>query len=168
MRQANPSTNLVLAILAGLGLLGSLSLSWYAAPVTDSVDTDGPVERGAFQVSQVFAAHAKGVISGNDALGSGRMALVALVAVVALVAFAVGTPALRRPAEDLLRVVAIAAPIVVIVAAAAHPGTNTPVRLHYGMLIGFAAALLMASAAWHGATMREKRKPPVRTRYGTR
>ena len=75
MRQLNPSTNLVLTILAGLGLLGSLSLPWFAAPVTDTVGTDGPIERGAFQVGQVFATSAKGTVSGSDALGSARAAL---------------------------------------------------------------------------------------------
>jgi hypothetical protein len=161
VRQLNASTNLFLAALAGLGLLGSLSLNWFAMPATDPTSTDGPVERGAFQVGQFFATHAKGQISGTDALGGGRTLLVALVGVVALTALAVSTPALRRQAEDFLQLLALAAPVVVIGVVIAHSGTGTaPVRVHYGFLIGLAATLLMSSAAWQGARMREKRKAP--------
>ena len=167
MRQLNPSTNLVLTVLAGLGLLGSLNLPWFAAPVVDSSPTDGPVEHAAFQVGQVFATSAKGTVSGNDALGGARMAIVALVAVLALVALAVSTPSLRRHAEDLMRLLVFAAPVVVIVAAVAHPGVTTPVHLHYGMLVSFVFVGFMANAAWHGASMREKRAAPVRPRYGS-
>jgi hypothetical protein len=86
---------------------------------------------------------------------------VALVALVAVAALAVAMPALRRPAEDFLQLLALAAPVVVVGVAIAHPGTGeAPVRIHSGSLIGLALALLMASAAWNGATLREKRKAP--------
>jgi hypothetical protein len=161
VRQLNASTNLVLTVFAGLGLLGSLSLNWFAAPATDTTSTDGPVERGAFQVSQFFATHAKGQISGTDALGGGRTVLVGLVALVALTALMVSTPSLRRQAEDLLQLLALGAPVVVIGVVIAHSGTgHAPVRVHYGFLIGLAVTLLMSSAAWQGARMREKRKAP--------
>jgi hypothetical protein len=161
VRQLNPSTNLVLAVLAGLGLLGSLSLHWFAMPTTDPVDTDGPVERGAYQVGQFFATHAKGQITGTDGLGGGRSVLLVLVGIVVLTAVAVSAPALRRQAEDFLQLLALAAPVVVIGVVIAHSGTgNAPVRIHFGFLIGLALTLLMSSAAWQGATMREKRKAP--------
>ncbi|MEA2126901.1 MAG: hypothetical protein QOI80_3683 [Solirubrobacteraceae bacterium] len=167
MRQLSPTTNLVLAVLAGLGLLGSLSLDWFATPVTDPTGTDGPVERAAFQVSHVFGTHAKGAMTGTDALGSGRSVLIGLIAAVALIAIAVTIPSVRKTAEDALRVVALAGPVVVIVLAAMRPGTDLPVSLHYGTLVGLVAALLMASAAWQGASMRAKRAAPARPRYGT-
>ncbi len=167
MRQLNPSTNLVLTILAGLGLLGSLSLNWFAAPVTDTTATDGPVERAAFQVAQVFTSGAKGTVSGHDALGGARMALIALVVLLALVALAVSTPAIRQQAENLMRVLVMATPVVVIACAATHPGTTTPVSIHSGMLVSFVLVAVMASAAWQGANMREKRAAPVRRRYGS-
>lgn len=166
MRQLKPSTNLVLAVLAGLGLLASLGLPWYAAPVADTTVTDGPVERFAFQVAQVFATSAKGTVTGSAGLGDARVALIAVVAVIALVAVAVGMPAIRRQSEDLMRVVAVAAPLVVIVAAVAHPGATQPVRIHYGLLVSLALVALMVNAAWHGANLREKRAAPTRPRYG--
>jgi hypothetical protein len=161
VRQFSPSTNLVLAVLAGLGLLGSLSLHWFAMPTTDPTPTDGPVERGAYQVGQFFSTHAKSQITGTDGVGGGRTLLVALVAVVLLTVLAVSTPSLRRHAEDLLQLLALAAPVVVIGVVIAHSGTgNAPVRIHYGFLIALAITLVMSSAAWQGATMREKRKAP--------
>jgi hypothetical protein len=166
VRQLNPSTNLVLAVLAGLGLLASLSLDWFAAPVIDPTPTDGPVERGAFQVSQVFATHAKGTVSGNTALGSGRMALVLLVVLVAILAAAVSVASLRRHAEDALHLAALATPVVVIALAAAHPGTSAAISIHYGLLVSLATAIFMASASWHGASMRQKHAAPTRPRYG--
>jgi hypothetical protein len=166
VRQLNPSTNLMLAVIAGLGLLGSLSLSWFAAPVPDPESADGPIESGAFQVSQVFATSAKGTVDGTTALGDARMALVAIVVLVALLALAVLTPSIRRQAEDVLHLVALAVPVIVVAVAIAHPGTTAPVHLHYGTLIAIALSLFMASSAWHGARMREKRKPAARPRYG--
>ena len=165
VRQLNPSTNLVLTFLAGLGLLASLSLPWFAAPVADTVDTDGPIERGAFQISHVFATHAGGTVSGSDALGGGRTVLVALVVLVTLLAIAVTIASVRRAAEDTLRIVAPASPLVVIALAVMHPGTTTAVSVHYGTLVALAAVSLMASAAWHGASMRQKYVAPARPRF---
>ncbi len=167
VRQITPVSNLLLSILAGLGLLASLSLPWYAAPASDPSVTDGPIERGAYQVGQVFSSSAKGMVSGNDALGDARMALFGLVALVVTLAAGVCVPALRRAAEDTLRVVALAIPVVLLIVAFAHPGDSGALHLHYGLLVAFVAALLMASAAWHGATMRPKKSAPTRRRYGT-
>jgi hypothetical protein len=168
MRQLNPSTNLILAVLAGLGVLASLTMPWYAAPAEDPTDTDGPIEQGAFQVGQVFATSAKGVVSGNDAIGpNGRLALLVVVAVVALLGVAISANVARRHAEDMLRVAAFATPVVVLAVAILHPGTQAEVRLHYGMLVGIAASLFSANAAFHGASWREKRAAPVRPRFGS-
>lgn len=166
MRQLNPSTNLVLAVLAGLGLLGSLTLPWFAAPVEDPTATDGPIERAAFQVGHVFDGDAAGAVSGAEALGSAQVAILGLVVLIAVVGIAVMTPAVRRQAEDLMRVVVLAAPVVVVLAAVAHPGTEAPVSLHYGLLVSVAACALMGNAAWHGASMRQKHAAPARPRYG--
>jgi hypothetical protein len=168
MRQLNPSTNLVLAVLAGIGLLASLGLPWYAPPAEDPNPTDGPVERGAWQVAQVFATSTRGTLTGADAAGDGRALLYGLVALVAVVALAISVEGLRRGAEDVMRVVALAAPAVVAFVAITHPGTEADLRLHYGMLVAFAAALAMASAAWHGASMRAKPAPAKPRSYSMR
>ena len=168
MRQLKPATNLVLAVLAGIGLLASLTLPWYATPTEDPNPLNGPVERGAYQVGQVFATGAKGMIDGNDAVGDARVFLLAIVGLIALLAAAISVPAMRRGAEDVLRVVALIAPLVVGFVAIAHPGTEADVRLHYGMLVGFVATFAMTSAAWHGASLREKPAPAKPRSYSMR
>jgi hypothetical protein len=161
VRQISPVTNLILAVGAGVAMLASLSLSWFAAPTKSPTATDGPVESAAYQVQQFFSADVKGEITGTVALGDTRTVLVALVAIVALAALAVSMPAMRRPAESFMQLLALAVPLVVIGVTIAHPGTGpAPVRVHSGALVGVGLALLMASAAWHGATLREKRKAP--------
>ncbi len=167
MRQLNPPTNLILAVLAGLGLLATLSLPWFAAPAEAPNPDDGPIERGAWQVGHVFATSAKGMVDGDDAVGGGRVFLLAAVAVVAVLGLLISANAARKTVEDLLRAVALALPVLVIGLAVAHPGSDAPLRLHYGVVIAFAVSLLAANAAWHGASWRAKHAAPVRPRYGS-
>jgi hypothetical protein len=167
VRQLSPSTNLVLAVLAGLGLLGSLGLPWFASPILDPVRTDGPIEKGAFQVGRFFAAGAPGTVNGSDAAGGLLAVVVGVVALMTILVLAVGTPSIRRHAEEYLRILVFVAPVVVIATAIVHTGTNVPVHVHYGLLVSLVATGLMCSAAWHGANMREKKAAPVRPRYGT-
>ena len=168
MRQLSPSSNLVLVVLAALGLLGTLSLPWFAAPAVDTTATDGPVERAAFQVSHFFQTGAKGMVGGGDALGGARAVLFVLVVVVVVLTAAVSVAAVRKQAEDLLRVVALAAPVVVIGTAVAHPGETGPVHVHYGLLVALLVTLLMSSAAWQGSSMRHKAKPTSAVRISAR
>jgi hypothetical protein len=81
-------------------------------------------------------------------------------------ALAVGTPSFRRHAEDVMRLLVIAAPVAVLAVTIAHPGAERPVRLHYGLLVSYALLALVCNAAWHGANLREKRAAPARPRYG--
>jgi len=76
--------------------------------------------------------------------------------------------AVRKQAEDLLRVVALAAPVVVIGTAVAHPGETGPVHVHYGLLVALLVTLLMSSAAWQGSSMRHKAKPTSAVRISAR
>lgn len=168
VRQLSPSSNLVVAVLAALGLLGTLSLPWFAAPAVDSVGTDGPVERGAYQVSHFFQTHAKGMVDGKDALGGARSVLFVLVAVVLVLTAAVSVAAVREQAENLLRLAALAGPVAVIAVAVAHPGATGPVHVHYGALVAFAVSLLMASAAWQGSSMRQRAKATSTVRFSSR
>ncbi len=166
MHQLKPATNLVLAVLAGLGLLGSLTLPWYAAPTADPGADNGAIEHAAYQVGQVFASGVRGTVNGDDALGGARTILIAVVGVVAVLALLISLNVLRKTFEDLLRLVVLATPVIFVVLAVTHPGTDADVRLHYGMIVSAAATLAMASAAWQGASWRAKRAAPVRPRYG--
>ena len=157
MRQLDPVTNLVLSALAGLGLLASLSTPWFVPPAGSTTQTDGPVERGAWQVGHFFKHDVDGRVSGTDAIGDGRIVLVVIVAVMIGLAFAIAIPAVRKQAEDLLRVAGFAAPVGVIYLAATHTGATGDVMVHYGILVSLAVALFAASCAFHGATVRQRR-----------
>jgi hypothetical protein len=156
MRQISPATNLVLACLAGLGLLGSLGQPWYAPPVKDPNGYDGPVERTAYAVSKVFSQH-DGAVSGADALGNTQTVLTGLVAAVIVLCVLAGVPALRSYVRDVLRAVAIALPLIVFYTVVDRP---TRQDIHWGVLAAFAIAAFVASAAWHGSAIRVKRAAP--------
>ena len=162
MQQLNPATNLCLAVLAGLGLLASLTLPWYAAPAEAPDPTAGPVEQSGWRLGYVFATSARGMVDGEEAVGNGRTLLLAALGLIVLLGLAVAANAARQAAEDALRVVALGLPVLVAVLAITHPGTEAPLQLHYGMLVAFAVTLLTSSAAWHGASWRQKHTAPVR------
>jgi hypothetical protein len=155
MRQLSPATNLILAALAALGLLGTLGLPWYAPPLPDSNTFDGPIERGAFAVSTVFR-HNDGAVTGFDVLGKTQNLLFFLVGGIIVLSALTLVPSLRRHVRDVLRAVALALPLIVFVLLVDKPGT-ADIDIHWGIVAALALALFTASAAWHGSAMRVKR-----------
>jgi hypothetical protein len=159
MRQLTPVSNLVLACLGALGLIGSLGLPWYAAPVKDTNVYDGPIERGAFHVSKVFA-HSAATTSGSTAAGSAKPLLFALAALlVVLAGVGLASPGARAKVRDALRAVALVSFPVLLYLAVAHPGAAGALRIHWGLPASFAIAVFTVSAAWHGGEVRLKRGP---------
>jgi hypothetical protein len=159
MRQLSPATNLILACLAALGLVGILGAPWYAPAVPDTNIYDGPVERAAFAVSHVFNHHDR-VVTGTDALGSGsKTLLMALVAAVIVLSALAAVPALRTYVRDVLRAVALALPLLVFYLLVDRPRKGN-LDIHWGVIAAFAVAGFIASAAWHGSSIRVKRVAP--------
>ena len=158
MRQISPASNLVLACLAGLGLLGTLSAPWYAPPVVDRNVYDGPVERAAFAVGHVFGAHDHAV-AGADALGKTQTLLMILVGAVILLSCLAAVPAMRAHVRDVLRAVALALPLIVLYLLVDRPGKGA-LEIHWGVLAALAIAVFVATAAWHGSAIRVKRQAP--------
>jgi hypothetical protein len=156
MRQISPATNLVLACLASLGLLGSLGQPWYAPPVEDTNAYDGPVERTAFAFGKVFSHHDHAV-SGADALGNTESLLMGLVGTIIVLCVLAAVPALRGYVRDVLRAVAIALPLIVLYLAVDRPDGQD---IHWGVLAACAIAAFVASASWHGSAIRVKRAAP--------
>ena len=156
MRQISPVTNLVLAALAGLGLLGSLSQPWYAPPVSDPNEYDGPVERGAFTFGKVFSHH-DGAVSGADALQNTQTLLYGVVAAIIVLCVLAGVPALRSMVRDVLRAVALALPLIVFYLLVDRPDG---MDVHWGVIAAVGIAAFVASAAWHGSAIRVKRAAP--------
>ena len=167
MRQLSPPTNLLLACLAAFGLLGSLGLPWYAPPhATPAVDLtevangkgDGPMQHFAQYVGRMFSSTGL-TYDGSEALGSARTLLIVLAGLVIVLSVAVVVPALRDALRDVLRAVSLATPVIIGVLAARHPGGHH-LEVRWGLLVGLACTLLMASAAWHGSAVRLKKAMP--------
>lgn len=164
MRQLSPVTNLVLAVLAGLGLLASLGLPWYAAPATSSMTTDGPVERAAWQIGHFFQGDALGLVSGHEALGASQASVAVLVFAVALAAVGMAAAGTRRPAADLLRILAPLAPLMIAALGVSSAGRDAQGVVHFGFAVSVALSILLASAATHGARLRARRRPAAAVR----
>ena len=162
MRQLTPLTNLVLACLCAVGLVGSLGLPWYgivdpaSGPSAQAVeDGQGPMESFVGQVSRTFSSD--GITStGTEVLGSHRVLLVILAGIVTLLCVAMLIPGLRAGLRDLLRAVAIASPVLVVVVAVNTPGGDG-LEFRWGLVSTVAIALFMASCAWHGSSARSPR-----------
>lgn len=165
MRQFSPPTNLLLTCLAAIGLVVSLGLPWYGAAqgISDSpqdVGTiAGPIEGAAALVARWFSA-SDGAI-GSEILGSTTQnGLIGLALASILLSAAMVVPALRRLAREGLHVIPLAAPAFVVLNMVDQPGAGG-MELRPGILIALAAGLMMASAAWHGASLRGARKAPA-------
>jgi hypothetical protein len=164
MRQLSAPTNLLLACLAGLGLLGTLTTPWFgpphATPKADLTqvavgDGDGPMQHFAQWVGRVFSA--TGVTyTGNDALAGSKSLLFALVGLLVVLSAAIMVPALRGALRDVLRAVALASPLLIAVLVLRHPGQQH-VELRWGAVAALGLGLFMASCAWHGSEFRAKR-----------
>ena len=166
MRQFTPITNLLLACLAGVGLVVSLGLPWYgsAASVSDPSSAEvgtiaGPIDSTASLVARWFSSEGT-VATGADALGTPGKGLLALAAITIVLSVAMLVPVLSRFAKEGLRIVPLAAPALVVLHMANMPG-STPLELRWGIFAALGAGLLMASSAWHGSSLRAHRKAPV-------
>ena len=154
VRQINPFTNLLLTVLCAAGLALSIGLPWFAGKRPAGED-DGTLEALASDIARVFA---QGGVAGTDSLGSARPVLLVLAAVTAVLAVLHLVPALRRLVRTPLRLVPLAAPVVVLVQAVDAPDGF---ELRWGLLVALAVSAYMASSAFHGAELREKRPKPA-------
>ena len=162
MRQLTPITNLMLACLCAMGLLGALELPWFAlvdpasGPSAQAIkDGQGPMESFAGQVVRTFSSD--GIASsGSDVLGDQRTLLMIVAAIVVVLSVAMLVPALRAALRDVLRAVGLAAPLLVLFIAIQAPGADG-LEFRWGLVCTVAIALFMASAAWHGSSARSPR-----------
>jgi hypothetical protein len=159
MRQLSPHSNLMLACLAAVGLVSSLGLPWYAT--AETADGLGPMEAIGARLLRTFTS--EGVITtGTDTLGGSRTLLLVIAAAVIVLSAAMAVPALRAVFRDVLRAVGFGAPVLVLATAVR---SSAGLELRWGLVVSVAIALVMASAAWHGAAARPRREPAApRTR----
>jgi hypothetical protein len=161
--QFTPRTNLLLACLAALGLVPALGLPWYAAAPTGRPDPfAGSIERLAANIGRWFTSSGQ-TFTGSETLNGGKTALLVLgVVTIALCCMAL-VPGMRDTARGLLRLVPLAAPVIVLVHLVHQPGSNAQTELRWGILVTLGLAAFMASAAYHGGEIQDHK--PARAPY---
>jgi hypothetical protein len=168
MRQLSPLTNLLLACLSALGLVAALGLPWYAPaqaltdPALGLSDEQGPMEQFADRFARTFTSGGD-TLTGSDAVGTSRELLVIVAVAVMVLSAAMLVPALRAIGRDVLRAVALVAPLALIYLAFDTPGASTALEIRWGLVVGVLVSAFMASSAWHGAGIRVRRpgQPPA-------
>jgi hypothetical protein len=154
MRQLSAVTNLVLAGLASVALALSLQLPWLAPPGELPEGLSAP-ERAVRQIAHVFQT-VPGEVSGQDAFVNSRSTLFAMaVATVGLCAL-MGVPGLRGMLREVLRALGLITPLAVGYLLLARPG-GVAGDLHWGAFAALGVSVFVASAAWHGSAIRERR-----------
>ena len=170
MRQLNPLSNIVLACLAAVGLVASLSLPWYAPAVihgkTDlgavaEGEADGPMQHFSDWVQRVFSTGGR-TVSGADALGNQKMIILGIAVVVAVMCLVMLLPAMRPLLRDIVRVVGLLAPAAVLWLGFVDKPGNVQLEIRWGLIVSALVAFFMASCAWHVGSVRKQKVAAVR------
>jgi hypothetical protein len=96
-------------------------------------------------------------VTGTQALGTVENGLLGIGAVAIILAAMMFLRPLAPIAREGLRVVPLAAPALVVLQMVDQPG-SVAMELRWGVFTALAAGLLMASAAWHGSTLRAPKR----------
>jgi hypothetical protein len=157
MRQLSPLTNLMLAVLASVGVVVTLGLPWYA---TDSVLPNDPatgIESAAAAIARWFTSDGA-TISGTEALQKAESGLLLVCGMTALLSMLVLAGPIRNYLRGPLKLVALSAPVIVTIHLFHQPVGE---ELRWGTFVALAASLLLANAAYHGAEIRDPRPAPL-------
>jgi hypothetical protein len=154
MHQASPVTNLVLAVLAAAGLLPVLNLPFFAH--AQKYDSEG-VERNGEQIYRWFTTPAD-PITGVEAMTTSRQILLGIVVATVALCLLMAIGPLRRFVRDALKIVPIAAAVLVAAKLFDQPQGNIEVR--WGLFAAIALAAFMASSAFHGSKLPDPKPAP--------
>jgi hypothetical protein len=142
-----------------MGVMPVLGLPWVAEAVDSNDGHQGAVELMGEAFGRWFTA--SGVTgTGNEVLAAnGRHALMAVCLVSALLAVAMLAPGLRMHMRGLVKLVPVAAPLIVLVLilSEAHRAEVEP---RWGAFAALVLTVFMASAAIQAGEMRERKAAP--------
>jgi hypothetical protein len=151
MRQLTPPTNLLLTLLSAAALTLALGLAWYAPVPLPAPGADPETVEGTGATIARWFGETGAIVTGADSLKTAETVLLALAGATAGLAFLMVLPPLRRFVRELLRIVPLAAPVVVVVQMVDPPAG---MEIRWGVFAALAAAVLMANSAFHGAELR--------------
>ena len=158
MRGFSPLLNILLTCLVAGALVAVLEMPWFATAVNSNDGFQGSIELMGEGIRRWFTDTGT-TATGTDMLGSLGTALLGVAAATALLALAMLIPALRSATRHLLKMLPLAAPLIVLAAVLSESGAAS-VEPRYGAFVALALTVLLASAAQQAAEMREKKAAP--------
>lgn len=158
MRGFSPPINIFLTCLAGLALVPVLGLPWFAGAMDTDNGNQGQIELMAEAIGRWFTG-AGSTATGTEVLGGLEIALLGVAVVTVLLAVLMLAPPLRMSLRAIVKVLPIAAPVLVLVAIVAEAGASGT-EPRYGAFLALAVTAFMASCAHQAGDMRERKAAP--------
>lgn len=154
VRGFSPLINILLTCVAAAATLPVLAMPWFAGAIdTNESGNQGQVELMGEAIGRWFTS--QGLTStGAEVLTSLETALLAVAGVTAFLALLMLIPPLRSTLRGLVKLVPLAAPIIVL-AAILVESRHAEVEPRYGAFVGLALSVFLASAAQQAGEMRE-------------
>jgi len=157
MRTIGVRSNILVAIAAACGVIAALGRPWYGPPLPAT---------GA-EMEDMFSGIGRALLdpggtSGWDALQTADRLVAGLAVGTALLLVLALIPAVQRFAAALARWTALATVGVIAVELIAGPDAAPMSELRHGGLFALAAALVLLTCAWTGATAPSRRRTPVK------
>jgi hypothetical protein len=157
VRGLSPLINILLTCLLAGALTPALDTPWFAPAVDSNDGHQGQVELMGEALGRWFTGSGA-TRTGTEALGGLETALLAVVAASALLALAMLIPPLRSSLRGSVKLVPLAAPLIVLIGIVVEAGP-AGVEPRRGAFVALALTVFLVSAAQQAAEMREKKKP---------
>ena len=158
MRGFSPLINVFLTCLAALAVVPVLGLPWFAGAVDSNDGYQGQVELLGEAIARWFTQQGA-TSTGVDVLTWAESALMGIAAVTAVLALGMLVPPLRSGIRGLVKLLPLAAPLVVV-AAIVVEARHAEVEPRYGAFVMLALTVFMACAAQQAGEMREPKSAP--------
>jgi hypothetical protein len=157
VRGLSPLINILLTCVAAGAVAPVLGMPWFGAAVDSNDGHQGQVELMGEAFGRWFTTGGD-TTTGADALNGLETALLAVVAASALLALAMLIPPLRSSLRGSVKLVPLAAPLIVLIGIVVEAGP-AGVEPRRGAFVALALTVFLVSAAQQAAEMREKKKP---------
>ena len=155
MRGLSPLFNILLTCLAAGAMVPVLAMPWFAGAIDSNDGNQGQVELMGEAIGRWFTD--TGMTStGAAVLGGMESAILGVALLTALLALLMLVPPMRASLRGLVKLLPLAAPVVVLVAILIEAGP-AGVEPRYGAFVALALTVFMASAAQQAGEMREKK-----------
>ena len=155
MRGFSPIINILLTCVAAAALAPVLAMPWFGAAFDSNDGNQGSIELMGEAISRWFTESGT-TTTGTETIGTLATAIVAVAGLTAVLALLMLVPAARASIRGLVKLLPLAAPVLVVVAILAEAG-SAATEPRYGAFVALALTVFLASAAQQAGEMREKK-----------